>query len=250
MSRINQKQCKDKTGQDSTTPAGKQCGKAKGGAQHDHSSEQQQCCQKGSQGSNAQSYSSKSEAAADIPSFCRKTRGDGCDQQPREMKNPCTDKAERDSAPDKQCDQGKRSQNDFSSKKQQCCQKRSQGPKAEQCSSNSRSEADTTSVSKQALEECDQQLREIKKKLCQAVCETRKIRQIVETNMQSESSETNSQGTCTSPPGKSTCKYKKLTTFLNIIGLAFLANIVYCIYKHGDVKENERRRDENSEERT
>lgn len=248
MSRTNQKQCKDKTGQGSTTPAGKQCGTAKGGAQHDRSSEQQQCCQKGSQGSNAQSYPSKSKAAADIPSFCRKTRGDGCDQQPREMKNPCTDKAEQ--APDKPCDQEKRSQNDFSSKKQQCCQKRSQGPTAEQCPSNPRSEADTTSVSKQALEECDQQLHEIKKKLCQAVCETRKIRQIVESNMQSESSETNSQGTCTSPPGKSTCKYKKLTTFLNIIGLAFLANIVYCIYKHGDVKENKQRRDEDSDDRS
>lgn len=107
-----------------------------------------------------------------------------------------------------------------------------------------------TSFCNQAQGECDQQLHEIKKTLCQAVCETRKIRQIVENNMQSKSSEMDSQDMCTSPPGKSTCKYKKITTFLNIIGLAFLANIVYCIYKHGEVKENEQRGDENSDERT
>lgn len=248
VSRINQKQCKDKS-EHGSTPA-KQCGKAKG-TRNDFSSENQQCCKKGSQGSNAQSNPSKPKPEASVPSFCRKAQGGGCDQKPNEIKKPCEDKTERDSAPEKQqCGKTKRAQNDFSSKKQQCGRKRSQGPKAEQCSSNPKSEADMTSSCKQAQEECDQKLHEIKKTVCQAVCETRKIRKIVETNMQSKSSDENSQGMCTSPPGKSTCKYKKLTTFLNIIGLAFLANIAYCIYKHGEKKDNEQKGDENSDERT
>lgn len=220
VSRINEKQCKDK---DSSTVE-KQCGKSKG---------------------------AQPKPEENIPAFCRKFKGGGCDQKQREIKSPCTDKAERDSAPEQQCGKGKRTHDEFSSQKQQCCRKRSQAPKAESsCSSNQRSEADVTSFCKQAQDECDQKLHEIKKTLCQAVCETRKIRAIVETNMRSRTSEKNSQGVCTSPPGQSTCKYKKLTTFLNIIGLAFLANIAYCIYKHGEVKEKERRGDDKSDDRT
>lgn len=166
----------------------------------------------------------------------------------------CKDKNEKNSKPAKQC--GKKSespQGDFSSKKQRCCRRTSQGSKTDSYScSKPKSAAKTSSFCNKSQGECDQKLQDIQKTVIQAVCEIRQTREIVETHFQGRCpEERHRQGVSASasPPGKSTCKYKKLSTFFNLIGLAFLANLAYCIYKHEQCKEK-LPNDENSDERT
>lgn len=161
----------------------------------------------------------------------------------------CKDKNEKNSKPAKQCGKKSESQGDFSSKKQRCCRRTSQGSKTD-CS-KPKSEAKTSSFCNKSQGGCDQKLQDIQKTVIQAVCEIRQTREMVETHFQSRCpDESHSQGVSASPPGKSTtCKYKKLSTFFNLIGLAFLANLAYCIYKHEQCKEKSPN-DENSDERT
>lgn len=161
----------------------------------------------------------------------------------------CKDKNEQSSKPAKQCGKKIESQSDFSSKKQRCCRRTSQGSKAESCSSaKPKSEANPSSRCKKAQGECDQKLQEIQKTVIQAVSEIRETREMVETHFQSKCpEEKSSQGMSASPPPvKSTCKYKKLSKFFNLIGLAFLANLAYCIYNHEQCKERSRNSDENN----
>lgn len=163
----------------------------------------------------------------------------------------CKGKSEQYSKPAKQCSKKKES-HDFSSKKQKCCRRTSQGSKAESCSSSTpNSGANTPSFCNKSQGECDQKLQDIKKTVIQAVCEIRQTREMVETHFQSKCTENNnSQGASASPPVKSNCKNNKFRTFLNLIGLAFLANLAYCIYKHEQCKEKSNNLDENSDERT
>lgn len=164
----------------------------------------------------------------------------------------CKDKNEKNSKPAKQCGKKSESQGDFSSKKQRCCRRTSQGSKTDSFSSSKpKSEAKTSSFCNKSQGECGQKLQDIQKTVIQAVCEIRQTREMVETHFQGRCpEESHSQGvSAASPAGKSTCKYKKLSTFFNLIGLAFLANLAYCIYKHEQCKERSSN-DENSDERT
>lgn len=163
----------------------------------------------------------------------------------------CKDKSEQNSKPAKQCGKKNESQSDFSSKKQRCCRRTtSQGSKADSFTSpKPQSGAKTSSSCNKAQGECDQKLHDIQKTVIQAVCEIRQTRELVETHFQSKCHDENSQGKSAGPPRESTCKYKKLSKFFSLIGLAFLANLAYCIYKHEQCKERSQN-DEISDERT
>lgn len=169
----------------------------------------------------------------------------------RTINRHCKDKSEQNSKPAKQCGKKNGTQSDFSSKKQRCCRRTSQESKADSCSSpKPQSQAKTSSFCNKAQGECDHKLQDIQKTVIQAVREIRQTRELVETHFQSQChEENNSQGKSAGPPGKSTCKYKKLSKFFSLIGLAFLANLAYCIYKHEQCKERSQN-DENSDERT